>query len=91
MERIAHQGCGTTFGNQYTIAYTPTNLALDGTFRPDQGDGQGFWGILSRALRSGYYATPEKAQTEWGVSKPPKKLKNRKSTMTVDPDSVETA
>lgn len=56
VERIAHQ-VARDIRNQYTIAYTPSNQALDGTFRQIK--------VLANApkttvrTRSGYYATQE--------------------------------
>ena len=58
MDRIAHQ-VARDLRNQYTIEYTPTNTAMDGTFReikiavnsPD----------LTVRTRKGYYATPDQA------------------------------
>ncbi len=54
-QRVAHD-----IRNQYTIQYTPTNLALDGTYRQIR--------VVVNApgkptphTRSGYYATPEQA------------------------------
>jgi VWFA-related protein len=43
--------------NQYIVAYSPTNPALDGTFRPIKVTVSGF-GRLTVRTRSGYYATP---------------------------------
>ncbi|MBZ5582628.1 MAG: VWA domain-containing protein [Acidobacteriia bacterium] len=58
VDRIAHQ-VARDLRNQYTIEYTPTNTAMDGTFReikiavnsPD----------LTVRTRKGYYATPDQA------------------------------
>ena len=57
VDRIAHQ-VARDVRNQYTIGYTPSNTALDGTFRQIK--------IAVRApgnptvrTRSGYYATPD--------------------------------
>jgi Ca-activated chloride channel homolog len=48
--------------NQYTIAYSPSNAALDGTFREIKitVNAPGHPGVRTR---SGYYATPDQAQT----------------------------
>ena len=61
VDRIAHQ-VARDIRNQYTIAYSPTNQALDGSFRQIK--------VLANApnrptvrTRSGYYATPESAAT----------------------------
>ncbi len=59
VDRIAHQ-VARDVRNQYTIEYTPSNAAMDGTFRqititvnrPD----------LTVRTRKGYYATPDQAQ-----------------------------
>ena len=57
VDRIAHQ-VAHDIRSQYTIAYSPNNAAMDGTFRQIK--------IVARApgnpsvrTRSGYYATPE--------------------------------
>jgi Ca-activated chloride channel family protein len=59
VEKIAHQ-VARDIRNQYTIQYTPTDTAMDGTFRQIK--------ILVKApgnltvrTRSGYYATPDQA------------------------------
>jgi Ca-activated chloride channel homolog len=56
-QRVAHD-----IRNQYTIQYSPTNAALDGTFRQIK--------VVVNApgkptprTRSGYYATPDQATT----------------------------
>jgi Ca-activated chloride channel homolog len=69
VERIA-QEVARDIRNQYTIAYSPSNIALDGTFRAIK--------IVVNApghptvrTRTGYYATPDQAQ----MNKPPGALK----------------
>lgn len=59
VDRIAHQ-VARDIRNQYTIIYTPSNAAMDNTFRPIK--------VTVRApgnptvrTRSGYYATPDQA------------------------------
>jgi Ca-activated chloride channel homolog len=61
VERIAHQ-VAHDIRNQYTIAYTPTNLALDGTFRQIKVVVKAAGNPVPRT-RSGYYATPEKQKS----------------------------
>jgi Ca-activated chloride channel homolog len=51
--QIAHE-----IRNQYLLAYTPTNPALDGTFRKIEVKVKGYGNPSVRA-RSGYYAMPE--------------------------------
>jgi len=67
VEHIA-QEVARDIRNQYTIAYSPTNAALDGTFRAIK--------IVVNApghptvhTRSGYYATPDQANKAAGASK----------------------
>ena len=48
--------------NQYIIAYTPSNQALDGSFRTIKVTANGP-GRPSVRTRSGYYATPEANRT----------------------------
>jgi Ca-activated chloride channel homolog len=55
--QIAHE-----IRNQYLLAYSPTNPALDGTFRKIEVKVKGYSNPMVRT-RSGYYATPEKAKT----------------------------
>jgi len=55
VERIAHQ-VAHDLRNQYTIAYTPTNPALDGTFRTVKVTVKASGNPIART-RSGYYAT----------------------------------
>jgi Ca-activated chloride channel family protein len=59
VDRIAHQ-VAHNIRNQYTLAYTPTNVALDGSFRQIK--------VVASApnrpvvrTRTGYYATPDSA------------------------------
>jgi VWFA-related protein len=59
VDKIAHQ-VARDIRNQYTIEYTPTDTAMDGTFRQIK--------IMVKApgnpsvrTRSGYYATPDQA------------------------------
>jgi Ca-activated chloride channel homolog len=51
--QIAHE-----IRNQYLLAYSPTNPALDGTFRKIEVKVKGYGNPTVRT-RSGYYATPE--------------------------------
>jgi Ca-activated chloride channel homolog len=61
VERIAHQ-VAHDLRNQYTIAYTPSNLALDGTFRQVKVVVKGPGNPIART-RSGYYATKDQQKT----------------------------
>jgi len=51
--QVAHE-----IRNQYLLAYSPTNTALDGTYRKIEVKVKGF-GNPNVRTRSGYYATPE--------------------------------
>ena len=57
VDRIAHQ-VARDVRNQYTIAYSPTNTAMDGTYRKIKitVDASGKPNVRTR---SGYYATPD--------------------------------
>lgn len=59
VDRIAHQ-VAHDVRNQYTIAYSPSNQALDGTFRQIKVNANAA-GRPTVRTRSGYYATPETA------------------------------
>jgi len=60
VDRIAHQ-VAHDIRNQYTIAYTPTNAALDGTFRQVKVTVRAAGNPVART-RSGYYATADKGK-----------------------------
>ena len=47
--------------NQYTIEYTPSNTAMDGSFRKIR-VAVSAPGRLTPRTRTGYYATPDQAQ-----------------------------
>jgi len=53
--QVAHE-----IRNQYLLAYSPTNTALDGSYRKIEVKVKGYGNPTVRA-RSGYYATPETA------------------------------
>ena len=53
--QVAHE-----IRNQYLLAYSPTNTALDGTYRKIEVKVKGY-GNPNVRTRSGYYATPEPA------------------------------
>jgi len=55
VDRIAHQ-VAHDIRNQYTIAYTPSNVALDGTYRQIKVTVKAAGNPVART-RSGYYAT----------------------------------
>ncbi len=59
VDRIAHQ-VARDVRNQYTIQYTPTNTAMDGTFRQIK-IAVNAPGHPTVRTRSGYYATPDQA------------------------------
>jgi VWFA-related protein len=61
VEKIAHD-VAHDIRNQYTIAYTPTNSALDGTFRQIKLVVKAPGNPVART-RSGYYAAPDKKPT----------------------------
>jgi Ca-activated chloride channel homolog len=58
VERIAHQ-VARDIRNQYTIVYSPSNQAMDGTFRQIKVTAKGPGNPVVRT-RSGYYATPDR-------------------------------
>jgi Ca-activated chloride channel homolog len=66
VDRIAHQ-VAHDIRNQYTITYTPSNQALDGSFRQIKVVVNGPNRPVART-RTGYYATPEMANTKSGGS-----------------------
>jgi VWFA-related protein len=60
VEKIAHE-VASDIRHQYTIGYTPTNTALDGTFRPVKVTVKAPGNPVART-RSGYYATREQGK-----------------------------
>jgi Ca-activated chloride channel family protein len=58
VDRIAHE-VAHDIRNQYTIAYTPSNVALDGSFRQVKLALKAPGNPVART-RSGYYASPDK-------------------------------
>jgi len=60
VDRIAHQ-VARDVRNQYTIEYTPTNTAMDGTYREIKITVNAP-GALTVRTRKGYYATPDQAE-----------------------------
>ncbi len=57
VDRVAHQ-VARDIRNQYTLAYTPVNVALDGSFRQIKVTANGPNRPVVRT-RTGYYATPD--------------------------------
>lgn len=62
VDKIAHQ-VAHDIRNQYSIAYTPTNLALDNSFRTVKVTVKAPGNPTART-RSGYYASQERASTK---------------------------
>lgn len=66
VDRIAHQ-VARDIRSQYTIAYSPTNTAMDGTYRKIR-IAVNAAGHPTVRTRSGYYATPDQAPPKDGSS-----------------------
>ena len=62
VDRIAHQ-VARDIRNQYTIVYTPSNTAMDGTFRQIKVSVKAPGNPMVRT-RSGYYATPDQGVSQ---------------------------
>jgi len=62
VDRIAHQ-VAHDIRSQYTLGYTPSNQALDGSFRQIRAVANGPGRPVVRT-RTGYYATPEMAHSK---------------------------
>src|SRR3954452_24069049 len=69
VEKIAHQ-VARDIRNQYTIAYSPTNTAMDGSFRQIKITVKAPGNPTVRT-RSGYYATPDQAAPSVAAPKGP--------------------
>jgi len=65
VDRIAHQ-VAHDIRNQYTITYTPSNQALDGSFRQIRVTASGP-GRPAVRTRTGYYATPDSINKSAGM------------------------
>jgi Ca-activated chloride channel homolog len=66
VDRIAHQ-VARDIRSQYTIEYTPTNTAMDGTYRRIK-VAVSAPGRLTVRTRSGYYATPDQVVAPSGAT-----------------------
>ena len=64
VEQIAHE-VAHDIRNQYTITYTPTNQALDGSFRPIKVSVKSSGTAVART-RMGYYATKDRGAAKSG-------------------------
>jgi Ca-activated chloride channel homolog len=64
VERVTPQ-IAREIRNQYLLAYSPTNAALDGSFRKIDVKVKGYNNPIVRT-RTGYYATPERASKGFG-------------------------